>query len=63
MKSVTHLFADLTASLEDLHAIAVEGQCADTPPDVYAVLAAMIDTGACDVRRIVAEVRAALDGR
>jgi hypothetical protein len=63
MKSVKHLFAALTASLEDLHAIAVEGQCADTPPDVHAALAALIDTGACEVRGTVAEIRAELDGR
>jgi hypothetical protein len=39
MKSLQHLFADMTASIEDLHGIAVEGQGLDVTPDVHASLA------------------------
>jgi hypothetical protein len=38
MKSTSHHFADLTALLEDMHGIAVEGQAGDCPDDVKAVL-------------------------
>ncbi len=62
MKVVTYLFADLAALLEDLHAIAVEGQSAGASFDEYAALSAMIDAGACEVRGTVAAIRATLLG-
>lgn len=37
-KTVRHMFADITAKLEDLHAIAVEGQRRDNAPDMQNVL-------------------------
>lgn len=37
-KTVPHMFADITAKLEDLHAIAVEGQRRDNAPDMQSVL-------------------------
>lgn len=51
MNSVRHLFADLTASLEDLHAIAVEGQSPDASPGDCTVLAGLIESGADAIRR------------
>lgn len=37
-KAVPHLFADITAFLEDMHSIAVEGQCSKNSPDMQQVL-------------------------
>ena len=37
-KTIPHLFADVTARLEDLHSLAVEGQRADNAPDMQSVL-------------------------
>lgn len=37
-KAIPHLFADITASLEDMHSIAVEGQCGDNSADMQHVL-------------------------
>lgn len=45
-KSVPHLFADMTARLEDLHGIAVEGQCSGLSPDIHMVLLLHLRTGA-----------------
>ncbi|MCW3837081.1 hypothetical protein ACFQ1E_13020 [Sphingomonas canadensis] len=44
-KSVPHLFADVTALLEDLHGVAVEGQRRDNPPEVQLALAASLRPG------------------
>lgn len=63
MNSVSNLFPDLTASLEDLHAIAVEGQSTDASPDDCAVLAVMIDSGADAIRRKAVTMRTALNGQ
>lgn len=38
MRTIPHLFADVAAKLEDLHAIAVEGQRADNAHDMQSVL-------------------------
>jgi hypothetical protein len=38
LRSLGRLFADVTAVLEDMHGIAVEGQSASTPVDVHTVL-------------------------
>jgi hypothetical protein len=47
-------FADITARLEDLHAIAVEGQHRDSTPDIHRVLASHLLSG---LAGISAEVR------
>ena len=44
-KAIPHLFADITARLEDLHSIAVEGQRTDHAPDMQAVLAMHLRAG------------------
>lgn len=44
-KSVPHLFADMTARLEDLHGIAVEGQCAGLSPDIHMILLLNLRSG------------------
>lgn len=37
-KTIPRLFADITATLEDMHAIAVDGQSRDNTPDMQRVL-------------------------
>jgi hypothetical protein len=36
--AIPNMFADVTSKLEDLHAVAVEGQRADNAPDMQSVL-------------------------
>lgn len=56
-KSVQHLFADLTARIEDMHGIAVEGQKADNAPDMDRVLASQLRMGIAAMDSIVGEIR------
>lgn len=56
MKTLQHMFADMTGAIEDLHAIAVEGQGHDVTADIYGALIAClreqlrrIDTQAADI--------------
>lgn len=42
MTDVRKLFADLTAAIEDLHGIAVEGQAPNQSPDIQLCLLAAI---------------------
>jgi hypothetical protein len=58
MKAIQHLFADVTAKLEDVHAISVEGQRRDNAPDMQWVLVchvrqaiAAIDAIACEIKQ------------
>ena len=55
-KSIPHLFADLTARIEDLHGIAVEGQ-ADNTPDMDRVLASHLRMGIAAMDGIVGEIK------
>ncbi len=55
-KSIPHLFADLTARIEDLHSIAVEGQ-ADNAPDMDRVLASHLRMGIATMDGIVGEIK------
>lgn len=41
-QSIPHLFADVTALLEDMHGVAVEGQRPDNPPELQLALAASL---------------------
>lgn len=45
MKGIAHQFADVIAKLEDLHSIAVEGQRADSAPDVQRMLIHQLGCG------------------
>lgn len=42
---VPHIFADIASKLEDLHAIAVEGQRRDNAPDMQNVLNVNLHSG------------------
>ena len=41
-RAVPKLFAEITAKLEDLHAVAIEGQRSDNSPDMQRVLASQL---------------------
>lgn len=61
-KTIPHLFAEITARLEDLHSIAVEGQRADNAPDMQAVLALHLRAGLVALDGTVRGVAKVLDG-
>lgn len=56
MKSSAHLFADLTALLEDIHGVAVEGQSTHASDDMRQLWAASIRRSLCDARRLVSAI-------
>jgi hypothetical protein len=59
---IPHLFAEVSAKLEDLHAIAVEGQRADNAPDMQNVLNAHLRTGLVELDGTIRAVAKALEG-
>jgi len=61
MTSVSILFADVTGKLEDLHAIAIEGQASDELTDMRLALLGMMDVGLSDLEMAVQAIRAALN--
>lgn len=42
---VAYMFGEVTAKLEDLHSVAVEGQCTDNAPDMQCALNAHLQSG------------------
>lgn len=54
---VPKLFADITAKLEDLHAVAVEGQCHDHSADMQIVFAAHLCMGVAALETALQQVR------
>lgn len=56
MTEPTEIFARITAELEDMHGVAVEGQSGDQPPEGIAILALVICNGLHRVRDLLAEV-------
>lgn len=61
-KSVPHMFADITAKLEDLHAIAVEGQRRDNAPDMQSVLHIHLRSGFAALDGTMRAMTKALEG-
>jgi hypothetical protein len=61
MSSVSILFADVTGKLEDLHAIAIEGQASDELTDMRLALLGMMDVGLSDLEMAVQAIREALN--
>jgi hypothetical protein len=59
---IPHLFAEVTAKLEDLHAIAVEGQRADNAPDMQSVLNVHLQSGLVELNGAVRTMAKALEG-
>lgn len=61
MKPVQILFAELTAAVEDVHAIAVEGQHPEQSPDAHRALVAHVRAGAVRIGRMATAICNALD--
>jgi hypothetical protein len=59
---VARLFAVVTAKLEDLHAVAVEGQRSDNSPDMQCVLSAHVGSGLASLDETLRTISKALDG-
>lgn len=59
---IPHLFMEVTAKLEDLHAIAVEGQRADYAPDMQSVLNIHLHSGLVALDGTVRSIGEALEG-
>lgn len=62
MKAIPHLFADATAKLEDLHAVAVEGQRSDNAADMQAVLIGQLRSGIAALDASMRTMARALEG-
>ena len=60
MTDVPHLFAALTAAVEDLHGVTVEGQRGSLSPDMQEALLASVVAGLRGLNRIVAAIGLAL---
>ena len=54
--TIRALFAEITAKLEDLHAIAIEGQRSDNSPDIQGVLASQLRSGTGSINRTIKSV-------
>lgn len=61
-RDIPRLFAGITAKLEDLHGIAVDGQCADNARDMQRVLIAQLHNGLVMLDVTVRDMARALDG-
>ncbi len=61
MTAIPALFGHVAMALEDLHAIAVEGQQADSAPDMQNVLMLHLRTGIVVLDGTVAAIATALD--
>jgi hypothetical protein len=61
-RNIRDMFADATAKLDDLHAIAVEGQRADNAPDMQNVLTLHIRSGLVALDATMRDITTALDG-
>ena len=62
-KPIPHMFADATATLEDLHSIAVEGHRADNAPDMNIVLLMQLRAGLNALDGILRAIKTTLDGQ
>lgn len=60
-KDVPHLFADMTAALEDIHGIAVEGQVGDLSADIRWALLGDLRAGINRLRTICERISTALE--
>lgn len=59
-KSIPRLFADVSALLEDMHGIAVEGQRHDNPPEVQLALASSLRPDLVRLDKALIEIGAAI---
>lgn len=61
-KSIPRQFANITAMLEDLGAVAIEGQCRSHSPDMQAVLAILLRSGLAALDTEMRSLAKALEG-
>lgn len=54
---IPRLFADVTAKLEDMHMIAVEGQRGDNAPDMQRVLVCQLRMGVASLDISLAKIK------
>ena len=57
MKTVPHMFAELTAQTEDFHSLTVEGQRRDNSPDMQRALACHLRMAIAAMDGIVGEIK------
>jgi hypothetical protein len=60
--AIQHMFANVTAHLEDLHAIAVEGQRADNSPDMQTLLNIHLRSGLVTLDSCIRAIAMGLEG-
>lgn len=60
-EAIPALFATITAKLEDLHAIAIEGQRGDNSPDMQRALARHLRIGTGSINRTIRHVGKQVD--
>jgi hypothetical protein len=60
MTTVRELFGDLTAAIEDVHSIALDGQQPDLSADMQDAMLAAVRQGLMPVHRIMLDIAAAL---
>jgi hypothetical protein len=61
MKAASRLFAEVSAKLEDLHSISVEGQRPDNAPDMRRVLQIQLRSGLAALSVTVGDIKQALE--
>ena len=57
MKTVPHMFADLTAQAEDFHSLTVEGQRRDNSPDMQRAIASHLRMAMAAMDGIVGQIK------
>ena len=60
MTDVRKMFVDITAAIEDLHGIALDGQASNLSPDVHFCLIVSISNGLTSLCEITKETRKAV---
>lgn len=55
--AIPRLFADVTAKIEDMHMIAVEGQRRENTPDMQRVLASQLRMGVASLDTLLAKIK------
>lgn len=57
MKTVPHMFAELTAQIEDFHSLTVEGQRRDNSPDMQRAIASHLRMAMAAMDGIVGQIK------
>jgi hypothetical protein len=62
MSVASHLFAEVSAKLEDLHSISVEGQQPDNASDMHCVLQVQLRSGVAALNDAISAIALVLGG-